>query len=69
MNVLLTSAVYIAFVVFEYCLLRKRFARKEKWIYLVLGGLAILSALPASVGMNFESVGSSLSGMISLFMH
>lgn len=69
MNIIITAAVYLAFTVFEYLSGKNKMSRGEKCLYIILSILAVLSCIPASAGMDFDTVGSSLSGMISLFMH
>ncbi len=69
MNIIITTAVYLVFTVFEYLTRRHQLSRSEKNLYIILSILAVLSCIPASAGMDFDTVGSSLSGMISLFMH
>ncbi len=69
MNIIITVAIYAVIIIYEYFPKRKKMQRREKVFFFVISTLAILSAVPASEGMDFDTVGSSLSGMISLFMH
>lgn len=69
MNIVITTAVYLIFTVSEFITGRHKLNRSERNLYIALSILAVLSCIPASAGMDFDTVGSSLSGMISLFMH
>lgn len=69
MNIIITLSLYFLIIIYGYHSTHKKMQRKEKVLFLILSSLALLSAIPASEGMDFDTVGSSLSGMISLFMH
>ena len=69
MNLLLVPVIYLALLIGDAKLRRRKFTRRERVIYVILGAIAVASAVPASVGLDFDQVGASLSGMVSLFMH
>lgn len=69
MNIAIAIIIYLALLIRDFYMRRRRLSKKAKVIYIILSFAAIISAIPASAGLDFDTVGSSLSGMISLFMH
>lgn len=57
-------------IIFAVVLLSDRRGRTgmEKYIYIALAVIAVLLALPAGILANYDHVGASLSGVISIFM-
>ena len=69
MQIAIAIAIYLALLIRDYLLRKRRMNNRQKGVYIIISIAAALSAIPASAGLDFDTVGSSLSGMISLFMH
>lgn len=69
MNIFIVFSAYLILLIWTFRSRRSKMTKGEKRLYWVLGILALLSAVPASVGLGFDNVGASLSGMVSLFSH
>lgn len=41
---------------------------RERYIFLALAAVSVLLAVPAGIMANYDHVGASLSGIISIFM-
>ena len=69
MQIAIAMTIYLTLLIRDWRMRARRMNKKQKRIYIALSVITALSAIPASAGLDFDTVGSSLSGMISLFMH
>ena len=68
MNTAIIAAVYAAILWIDFRTRRGQMTLKDKVMYCILGILALAGSFPAGKVIEADTVGSSLSGMISLFM-
>lgn len=68
MRYVLVFLVYATVLFFDFRAVRGIVDRTERILYLTLGILALLSAIPAAHWMHLDHAGASLSGMLSLFI-